>query len=396
MIKTNNKSLCSGCGICSLVCPSQCIRFHEDEIGARYPDIDAGKCINCGRCEQVCPIQREFDNTRIGISAYAAYAADMDIRYRGASGGMFETLAGWIIQEGGSVFASRFDENLKLKCFEAETLQQVQSLTKSKYLQSDCTSAFPIIRQRINEGKKVLFCATPCLVRALKNYLGKSADNANVYLVDFFCHGVPPQSLFDKCRDYTEKKQGIKILDYQFRTKIPGGSTPHYYTIKYRKNGAEKLKTGLYLKDPFYLGFQKYLTLRDSCYDCPYGKGDHSGDLTIGDFHNIDKYIRGINRFDGVSTAIVNTERGKQLWSMVSGHLHFHEMDLKKLHNDKEVYPGGTVKPARRDEFMDDLRSKDFSCMVDKWFNSKHEWKKELYYSLPSFARKILKKLAGL
>ena len=396
MIKTDDKERCCGCGTCGLVCPRRCISFEADEIGAEYPVISSEVCISCGRCEQVCPIQRRFENGSRGKAAYAAYSLDTGVRFRGASGGMFETFAGWIIRQGGSVFASKFDGDLKLRCVEANTLSEVRSLTKSKYLQSDCVPMFPLMKQRVSEGKKILFCAAPCQVKALKNYLGGSADNGNVFLIDFVCHGVPSQRIFDKFRAYSEKKRGIKITGFQFRTKIPGGATPHYYTMRYEKNGVEKRKTALYLTDPFYLAFQKYLILRDSCYHCPYGSGHHEGDITVGDFHNIDKYISGINRFDGVSTVIVNTERGKTLWDYVSAGLAFHELDLNALYAGGEIYSGGTAEPARRKEFMEDIRTADFTFVADKWFDSRKEWKKAVYYALPAFVRKLLKKAAGL
>ena len=63
----------------------------------------------------------------------------------------------------------------------------------------------------------------------------------------------------------------------------------------------------------------KLITRYHSCYQCPYGSGGHCGDITIGDFHEIDKYVNGINRFDGVSTVLTNTQKGEKLWKKIEG-----------------------------------------------------------------------------
>lgn len=56
---------CVACGLCSTVCPSECIRLEgaEDEYGKRYAktyEIDMLRCIFCGYCEEVCPEEAIF------------------------------------------------------------------------------------------------------------------------------------------------------------------------------------------------------------------------------------------------------------------------------------------------------------------------------------------------
>ncbi len=59
------KTKCVACGLCAIVCPSQCIYVEtaEDEEGRRYPltyEIDATRCIFCGFCEEACPVSAIF------------------------------------------------------------------------------------------------------------------------------------------------------------------------------------------------------------------------------------------------------------------------------------------------------------------------------------------------
>jgi NADH-quinone oxidoreductase subunit I len=61
----NGKEKCVACGLCSTVCPSECITLEgtEDEYGKRYAktyEIDMFRCIFCGYCEEVCPEEAIF------------------------------------------------------------------------------------------------------------------------------------------------------------------------------------------------------------------------------------------------------------------------------------------------------------------------------------------------
>ncbi len=56
----NGKEKCVACGLCSTVCPAECINLEgaENEKGERYAEtyeIDMFRCIFCGYCEEVCP-----------------------------------------------------------------------------------------------------------------------------------------------------------------------------------------------------------------------------------------------------------------------------------------------------------------------------------------------------
>lgn len=397
MIRTDNKNLCCGCETCGLVCPKNCISFECDSLGHKYPHVDKNLCVNCRKCESVCPIQNNYEGLDIGNEAHIVYSKDVNIRRRGSSGGVFETIAKWIVGNEGAVFACRFDDNLKLKCFEANTEEEVKKLTKSKYLQSESVDSFPLMKQRILGGKKVLFVSTPCQVAAFKSYLGKLASSDNVFLVDFFCHGVPSQDFFDMCKDYVERKEGISVKEYEFRSKIKNGKTPHYYSLTYKKNGKIKRRTSLYLLDPFYLGFQKYITLRDCCYTCPFGRGNHSADMTMGDFHNVDRYISGINRFDGCSSVLINNEKGQFIWNQIKGSLLVHDIDINTLYQNKEIYSGGTQEPRQRQLFLADIQSgMPFDALVDKWLNGRTDYKKRIYYAMPNFIRNMAKKICGM
>lgn len=391
MISTDDKSLCCGCGNCALCCPTKAIKIITDKAGFLFPTVNTDVCVNCQLCEEKCPVlnhKNEVDNQH---TFYTAYANDSEDRFNGSSGGMFGIFAKNIIEHGGVVYGAAFDEHLKLKCTKADNIEDLISLYKSKYLQSDLGNSFYQIKELLNAGREVLFVSTPCQVYALKLYLSKEYDN--LMTIDFVCHGVPSQALFDKCKQYIEKKKNIEIVDYSFRVKKSNGSTPHLYKIKYKKDGKFKEKTALYTDSYFYYGFQRYITLRDSCYDCRFSYSNRVSDITIGDFHEIERYIKGINRFKGVSSVVINTKKGAKLWEDVCKYTTFYNLDFQMLLDKKELLCGGTVKPVGREQFILDLTTLSFDKVVAKHLNGKREYVKKIYYKMPKFLRQIMKKV---
>ncbi|MEE9604385.1 MAG: NADH-quinone oxidoreductase subunit NuoI [Candidatus Scalindua sp.] len=61
----DGKEKCVACGLCSTVCPAECINLEgtENEQGERYAqvyEINMLRCIFCGYCEEVCPEEAIF------------------------------------------------------------------------------------------------------------------------------------------------------------------------------------------------------------------------------------------------------------------------------------------------------------------------------------------------
>lgn len=392
MINIIHEKDCCGCAACAAACPAHCITMQPGTLGALFPHVDAERCLHCGLCEKTCPIKQDLPKTpAFQQTAYAAYALDSATRFAASSGGMFPVLAKAVLEEGGVVYGAAFDGDLQLKCTPAATTEELAPLLKSKYLQSDMQNRFAEIRELLQAGKQVLFTATPCQVAAMKSFLGRKYDN--LITVDFFCHGVPSQAFFDRCRQYEEEKHGCTITDFSFREKIKNGATPHYFKVTYRKNGKERSVTRLYFHFAFYAAFQQYITLRESCYNCRYAGQVRCSDITIGDFHSIDRYISGVNRFDGVSTVIVNSEKGQELLNRCRKFLWIEPVDLNLLKKNSDCFAGGTQRPQRRDHLLAVLEKEPFDRVMADWFAPRKYWKNSIYYHLPKVVRKVLYRL---
>ncbi len=380
------KELCSGCRLCEEVCPVGCISLEKDREGFLYPGTGEA-CINCGLCERKCPVLAP-PLKYLADEGYMAFSNDKSLRLKASSGGIFGEIAKWVIQNGGVVFGAEFDQNLKLVWAAATNGDELEGFYKSKYIQCDMKGFYNEVKVRLEENRPVLVSGTPCDIAALRNYLGKDYDN--LILLDFVCHGVPSQDFFDKCMAYYKDFFGKKVLKYSFRAKQKRASTPKIFEIEYTKNGKTKKKTDLYMKDPFYFAFQKRISLRPSCYECEFAETKRVSDITMGDFHTIEKYRGDINRMDGVSMVLLNTEKGKDVFSKIKGGLSIQRFDVGVLADNNECLKGAAKRPTGRDEFFDILEKDGIGALIKR--KLKPNRVALVYYSLPKFVRKILKK----
>ena len=381
---------CCGCRACGLVCPKDAIVFVTDEYGFEYPFLDEKKCINCNKCDKVCP-SLNTPKDKLHIMCGAAYAKDETVKYVGSSGGLFGIFATKILEAGGVVYGAAFDDSHRLKTTRAQSGEDLSKLYKSKYLLCDTDDQFKNIKADLEADKKVLYCSSPCQINALKLYLGK--EYQDLVTVDFVCHGVGSQTLFDQSLKYVETKKNIKINDYMFRYK-KGKSTSHYYRIAYSKDGRIKSDSSIYLFDPYYNAYQKRLLCRDACYDCAYASENRPSDITIGDFHTINKYYPDIDRFAGVSMFVCNTDKGRDFFLTVEDQMEVRKMAWEEVKKNNR-FDNTEKKPENREGFLSVLKNDGFDKVVDTYLRPSLNWTHIVYYYSPKFLRKIAFKMFG-
>lgn len=393
MIVLTNENQCCGCAACVAVCPQHCIEMRVGSLGHLFPHIDTERCVSCGLCDKICPMNTKVERIPFEQKAYAAFSEDRDVRFRGSSGGMFEIFSKALLKHGFLIYGAAFTGRMKLKCVQADSMEALLPLLKSKYLQSDMHEKFNEIEHLLQSGRNVMFTSTPCQVSALKNYLRKPYPN--LITVDFFCHGVPSQLFFDECLAYDEAKHGWKIDSYMFRVKKSNGSTPHYCSIGFTQKGKHYIKDYLYFDSTFYTLFQNYICLRESCYHCCYADSERVSDITIGDFHEVDRYVSGINRFDGVSTIIINSAVGEYLWNECIGMIRAYPVRLEQLIHDGVCFNGGTNRPKERDAFLELYDRFGIKGVAEKYADSKLYFKNRIYYAMPKCLRTFVKYKMG-
>lgn len=390
MNEISPKIKCCGCGACVDKCPTHSIQLKQDEKGFLYPSIEQKACIDCGLCQKTCPMLNDMVLHKT-MNAYAVSANNRELSRKSSSGGVFATLATYILSKGGCVFGSAYLTGFEVGVIEVTALEDLYKLQGSKYVQSNMVGAFNKIKERLIEKKWVLFCGTGCQVSALRSFLKK--DYENLFVIDLVCHGVPSNQMFNDYLSLIEQKQRKKIKEYYFRNKKYGQDKNGLIVFE---NGKER--RDISYKSSYYSFFLSCEILRDSCYHCRFSTPLRGGDITLCDFWGIDmeepEYLQKVKEqnLEGVSGVLVNTNKGVELFQKISEELFFLEVDSVEIirHNPNLIEP--SKSSSVRDEIFELYQKKGYVA-VDRYFRKKSRLKillKNIYYKSPKFLKKIV------
>lgn len=344
------KCKCTGCSLCSNICPVNAIEMKSNFEGFLEPVINENKCINCGLCMSKCPqlcAAKDFNKVE---HAYAMICTD-NIRKNCSSGGVFGAIARWAIDNEGTVFGARFSEDFRRVLHaKAQNEDELIKLYKSKYLQSDIGTVYSDVKENLQSMlNPVVFCGCPCQVDALKKYLGTDYDN--LITIDIMCHGVVSPEAYGKFLNeiFGDVESPIKNVD--FRSKKLGWACNVVVTAE---DGTERISPyhGSYF-DAFLWGYSQ----RKACFNCKYAQKERVGDITIGDFWGIDSILPEMNDKKGTSLVLTNTDKGEETLKAIRKYiLKMEECDYNdviKVAQDVNwaiVKPG--IIPKTRDSFF--------------------------------------------
>lgn len=317
MIVLSKKKDCCGCEACVQACGHKAIFLATDEEGFWYPQVDTDKCVDCGLCNKVCPIlnvAEEYEPTQL-VAAVNPNEVQLNTS---SSGGVFVELAKATISRSGVVFGATFDDQWNIVHSKATTIEELEPLKRSKYVQSKIGTTYIAIKELLQEGGEVLFVGTPCQAAGLKNYLRKPYDN--LLLVEIACHGAPSPEVW---KHYlSEITAGNKITHISFREKIPFGW--HRYGLRVMGENNKALWEGHHNESAFLQGMINNLTLRPSCYDCKFKGGNSRADLKLADFWKVEQMLPALNDNKGVSLIYTYSDKGAMAMQGLS--LSFHNI----------------------------------------------------------------------
>ena len=338
MIRVTDKSKCTGCTACVTSCPVQCIVMRRDRQGFDYPVANPDICIGCGKCESVCPVINPSDPKQ----PLSSFAAKLPEHVDGSSsGGVFPYIAGKVIDEGGVVFGAVLNDDMTVGHAEAETVDEMEMMRGSKYVQSDLYSTFDDVKAYLDQGRKVMFAGTPCQIAGLKSYLGREHDG--LLAIDVACHGVPSPGLWSRYVEALGRKYHGNITSVTFRDKTR--SWMHYDFVVANASGKYAVP---YMNDPYMALFVQNMTLRPSCYECPVRSGRSGSDITLADMWKVGSLAKELDDDRGTSLVAVNTEKGEVA---VKG-LDRHEVRFDVASEGNGGFSAHAAIPQRRDEFF--------------------------------------------
>jgi len=313
VMKARKLDLCTSCEICIAVCPKGAIVM-EYKYGQFLPKVNDKKCTKCGLCLKLCPgididplklRQEKISNHIIDgdcLDSYTAYSNDPEIRINSTSGGLITTLIIELIKnkEFDDVFVLDFDKfdgkPARLKA--TNNINEIINAAKSKYIPASVYNVINILKKKDN--RKYIIVATPCQIYGIKKFIKKfKISEGNLVFLGLFCDKTLNFNIIQYFKDIYGKLSE-QLIKFEFRTKEkygwPGNSKIYF------NSGRDIIvdrKVRMQLK--------KYFQL-NRCLFC-YDKLNRLADISFGDC-----YIEGEGEFNGKSSVIVRTKKGKEIF----------------------------------------------------------------------------------
>ncbi len=370
------RDVCVGCAVCIDICPMKCISMQFDQEGFLISVIDEKNCIDCGQCLRVCPSLKTPIGNNGDFEGYMCWNRDTIARINSSSGGVFSCLADYILERSGNVYGAAFNENFNLIHMQIYSEESLPCLRGSKYIGSNLSGIYIKVKSDLENGKYVLFSGTPCQNAALKNYL--SNDYEHLLTCDFLCHGVGSTRYFNDCLIYLEKKYGSNIISILFRGKQHGYLKPTF-EIRFA-NG--KIYKEYYFLSIFGYFFRDKLCNRESCGSCKYATVERFSDFTMADYGCSDKLEQPLREIKkGISTLLVNTEKGRKVFEQVKNNLVYVERAKDIVISSSPYLQMQTSISKDRRMFFYDYLTLDFEEFIKKYYSVSKKEKRKMKYS---------------
>lgn len=388
-IEIGDKSQCSGCFACYQKCPKKCIEMEFDNEGFIYPKVSKENCINCGLCTKVCPIENsnKFGNEFSQPIALGGWNNNLDIKMKSSSGGVFSTIAEFVINKGGVVFGVAFDENFQTKHIMVDDNIKLEEIRGSKYVQSMVGDTYIQTKAEIEKGRVVLYVGTPCQIAGLYAFLDRKYDS--LITIDIICHGVPSTKVYKDYLNALKQNYDSDISYLNFRDKQNGWNLGISMNVKF-KNSNEYSRPGY--EDNFIKGFLRDLYLRPSCYECKFAKVPRIADISLGDFWGVSNYYPELFDDKGTSLVLINNQHGKDIIEKCIDKIMLKDVDLKlPLKHNPSIASPVNYNPERK-KFFRDYNKKGWRY-VEKKYLAEPSLIKKVILRFHSYYKKYIKQL---
>ena len=358
MARLAEKKDCTGCGACFSVCGANAITMTEDLEGFLYPNMDAKRCVNCKKCTAVCPVINCTSGRKTVLKAYGLKNRNLSIRKQSASGGAFSAIAEYMINHYNAyIFGAKFDSEFNVVHDYTSSIEGLTAFRGSKYIQSNLNDCFKEIKRLLSEGKYVMFTGTPCQVHGLVEFLGHKYDN--LLTVDLICHGLPSPKIWKSFLEFVEQKYKAKLRFCNLRSHWQGVHTKLFF----EKKSFEDRKDILSFLDIFYSSY----AMRPSCYRCRYTNLNRVSDITIADFWGIENVRADFKDEFGVSIALINSEKGINVFENLKDNIQYFETDVSKTNQPHLKYPIKVSSEKDRNEFWNTYNRFGYDILAKRY-----------------------------
>ena len=286
------------------------------------------------------------------MDTYAVVHNSEEIRMNSRSGGVFTALSDYILDRGGVVYGCIQAEDFTASHIRTDNKEERDLMRGSKYVQSELGDALKMFADDMKAGKEILFSGTSCQIDAAKRIAGKYDK---VLYVDIVCYGVPSPQLVKKYILWQEQKKGGKVTNFEYRNKREFGWNSHWETLTF--DDGKRVSSKIYTEC-----FNSNLAIRPACYECPYKKIMHPGDITIADYWGIEKNAPEMDDNKGVSLVMINSDRGIFAFEKIKKDIVYKQTNIENSLQPSLIEPYS--KPKKREKFWHDLNTKNFDYIV--------------------------------
>lgn len=336
------KGLCTACGTCAGVCPTQGIQLSYKE-GEPIPVL-RGTCNSCGYCYHACPGEdipfpemesclfgrnRNGLEQNLGVFKYcvSAYAQDEMTRLAGASGGVVTALINYALEVGiidCAIVAGYQEKSPWLPEGKVVTTpSEVLAAAQSKYTVAPVNAA---LLEAVRRGfKKIGLVGLPCHLEAIRKLQlrgrpSKIAKSIKLTL-GLFCAS---EFYFEGVRHLLAEMCGVNDLNQITKLQYRCAPWPGHLAVDLN-NGERRVVD----RHRYVYHFLLPLYKRDRCEMCIDWTAEVA-DIAIGDYWS--PHMKP-GEEKGHSTCIVRTEVGEILMEMArnDGVLHVEKLDAQTV-----------------------------------------------------------------
>ncbi len=326
------------------------------------------------------------DGSNHDIATFAGYLVNEDEVLECTSGGIATALARHAARMGGYVAGVRYsDDFYRAEYIVTQEEKDIARLKGSKYIQVDKADVYNKVKKLLHEGNSVLFFGLPCVVAALRKYLGRDYDN--LITVELICHGPTSAEVHRQYVKHLEEKFHSKVVDFNVRKKR-GSWTPPYLYAKFQ-NGETFWKK---LYDTEY-GYAFSVMGLSGCYTCRFRSDNRCGDIMLGDFWGATEEDEFWNN-NGISCILVHTAKGMEFLNRID------DIRLYKTNFERIVHKNQNIikvkeKHPKRDEFAELLSKRGLFYAVEHTKGLSVRIKSVIKKVLPGQLVTLLKKVKG-
>lgn len=383
-IKEN--ALCTACGGCEGICPTNAIKMTTNVAGFIVPLIDMNKCTNCGMCYEICPSVKENtknlyqENIFHGnyLQGYIGYAVDKDIRQNSQSGGVVTALLIYLLEKGyieGAAVNKFNSKTKKVDVVIAKTKQEIIEASGSYYVQSS------VLSETLNQDNSKLAAVTLGCQSGSLHLIKNKYSNITLpeYNFGLICSGEYSEKYIDYLINLSSADRN-KVNKFRFKDKSTGG-WPGNVKIYTEEDDYVLNKTKRTSMKPVFMNHRCIM-----CFD----QMNIYSDIVFGDPWG----IKDETNKKGNTVMIIRNKKGKELIKKATqeGYIKIKELNVK------DILKGQTVDGRLKTQFftaLDINKKNNFLSPYDEnyFFNINYEKpknnkKKEIENKF-NFSRKV-------